>query len=101
SIQSFGPAARDGRGNDAMTIHPDIAAVVGEIDFDPDALHEKYLYERDKRVREDGVGQYVEVKAEFSHYVDDPYVEPGFTRDPVFDHVEFVIIGGGFGGLLM
>ena len=84
-----------------MTINPEIAAVVGEIDFDPDALHAKYLAERDKRLREDGVGQYVEVKAEFSHYVEDPYVEPGFTREPVFDHVEFAIIGGGFGGLLM
>jgi len=34
-------------------------------------------------------------------YVEDPYVEPGFTRAPVFDEVEFAIIGGGFGGLLM
>jgi cyclohexanone monooxygenase len=84
-----------------MNIHPEIAQLVGEIDFDPDALHEKYLAERDKRVREDGINQYVEVKAEFSRYVDDPYVEPGFTRDPVADEVEFTIIGGGFGGLLM
>ena len=45
--------------------------------------------------------QYVEVTAEFSRYVDDPYVEPGFTREPVFDEVEVTIIGGGFGGLLM
>ncbi len=84
-----------------MNLDPQIAELVGEIDFDPDALLEKYLFERDKRLREDGAAQYVEVKAEFSHYVDDPYVEPGFTRDPVFDEVEFTIIGGGFGGLLM
>ncbi len=84
-----------------MPIDPQIAEVVGPIDFDPDELHAKYLAERDKRLREDGIGQYVEVKAEFSHYVDDPYVEPGFTREPVFDDVEFAIIGGGFGGLLM
>jgi cyclohexanone monooxygenase len=84
-----------------MSINPDIASIVGEIDFDPDALHAKYLAERDKRLREDGIGQYVEVKAEFSHYVDDPYVEPGFTRAPVFDDVEFAVIGGGFGGLMM
>jgi cyclohexanone monooxygenase len=84
-----------------MTIRPEIAAVVGEIDFDPDALHARYLAERDKRLRPDGVGQYVEATAQFSHYVDDPYVEPGFTRAPVFDEVEFAIIGGGFGGLLM
>jgi len=85
----------------AMTIQPEIAEIVGEIDFDPDALHARYLAERDKRLRSDGIGQYVEVKAEFSHYVDDPYVEPGFTRKPVTDEVEFTVIGGGFGGLLM
>jgi cyclohexanone monooxygenase len=82
-------------------IDPQIAKLIGEIDFDPDALHAKYLAERDRRRREDGIGQYVEVKAEFSHYIDDPYVQPGFSRAPVFDHVEFAVIGGGFGGLLM
>ncbi len=70
---------------DTLSVNPEIAELVGEIDFDPDALHAKYLAERDKRLREDGIGQYVEVKAEFSRYVDDPYVEPGFTREPVFD----------------
>ncbi len=84
-----------------MQLSPEIAAVVGEIDFDPDALHEKYLAERDKRLRDDGIDQYIEVKAEFEHFVDDPYVEPGFTRAPVFDHVDVAIIGGGFGGLLI
>ncbi len=84
-----------------MTVSPDIAAVFGEIDFDPDALHERYLAERDRRVREDGAAQYVEVKAEFSRYGDDPWVDPDFTRDPVTDEIEFTIIGGGFGGLLM
>jgi cation diffusion facilitator CzcD-associated flavoprotein CzcO len=84
-----------------MTINPELAPIVGEIDFDPDTLHAKYLAERDKRIRPDGIGQYVEVTAEFSRYVDDPYVDPGFTRPPVFDDVEFAIIGGGFGGLLM
>ena len=72
-----------------------------ELGFDPAALKAKYRAERDKRLREDGNSQYVEVKAEFSRYVDDPYVEPGLTRAPVFDEVEFAIIGGGFGGLLM
>jgi cation diffusion facilitator CzcD-associated flavoprotein CzcO len=84
-----------------MQIHPEIAALVGELDFEPDQLKARYLAERDKRLRDDGIAQYVEVKAEFSHYVDDPYVEPGFTRAPVFDHVQFAIIGGGFGGLLL
>jgi cation diffusion facilitator CzcD-associated flavoprotein CzcO len=84
----------------------DLAAVIGfdpiaEMGAEPAEMKAKYLAERDKRLRADGNEQYVEVVAEFSRYVDDPYVEPGFTREPVFDDVEVAIIGGGFGGLLM
>ena len=84
-----------------MAIDTELAALIGDFQFDPDALREKYRFERDKRVRSDGNEQYVEVKADFSQYVDDPYVDPGFTREPVFDEVEVAIVGGGFGGLLM
>jgi cyclohexanone monooxygenase len=83
-------------------VDTDIADLLGlELPFDPDAIRDKYRYERDKRIRDDGNEQYVEVKADFSRYIDDPYVEPGFTRDPVFTDVDVAIIGGGFGGLLM
>ena len=68
--------------------------------FDADALREKYRAERDKRIRADGNDQYMEVVGDFSHYVDDPYVTPGFERDPIEEEVEVVIIGGGFGGML-
>ena len=71
-----------------------------QYDFDPDALREKYRQERDKRVRPDGNDQYIEVVGDFSHYVDDPYVAPGFVREPVLEEVEVVVIGGGFGGML-
>jgi len=71
-----------------------------ELGFDPDALRNKYREERDKRLRSDGNEQYVEVKGDFSRYIDDPYVEPGFTRAPLNETVEILIIGGGFGGLL-
>jgi cation diffusion facilitator CzcD-associated flavoprotein CzcO len=70
------------------------------LDFDPDALRAKYLAERDKRLRPDANEQYVEVAGDFSHYIDDPYVEPGFTRAPLTDEVDVMVIGGGFGGLL-
>ncbi len=70
-----------------------------DLGFDPDALRAKYREERGKRIREDGNAQYVEVTGQFAHYVEDPYVER-FTREPLFDEVEVVIIGGGFGGLL-
>ena len=32
-----------------MKIGPELAAIVGELDFDPEALHAKYIAERDKR----------------------------------------------------
>jgi cyclohexanone monooxygenase len=78
-----------------------IAELMGGLDFDPATLKTKYLAERDKRLRTDANDQYVEVTAEFSQYVDDPYVAPGFAREPLFDRVEMAVIGGGFGGLLM
>ncbi|MGC2491561.1 flavin-containing monooxygenase [Candidatus Binatus sp.] len=70
-----------------------------KLDFDPDALREKYRQERDKRVRTDGNAQYVEVAGKFAHYLDDPYVKP-FDRAPLTDEVDVIVIGGGFGGLL-
>src|SRR5256714_3932040 len=71
-----------------------------KLQFDPDALREKYRAERDKRLRDDGNQQYVEVKGDFARFIDDPYVAPGFSRAPLTDDVEVAVIGGGFGGLL-
>src|SRR6478672_1748998 len=70
------------------------------LDFDPDALREKYRQERDRRLRPEANDQYIEITADFRHYIDDPHVEPGFTRAPLTDAVDVVIVGGGFGGLL-
>ncbi|MDP2123284.1 MAG: NAD(P)/FAD-dependent oxidoreductase [Parvibaculum sp.] len=71
-----------------------------ELGFDPTALKEKYRAERDKRLRADANEQYVEIKGKFAHYLEDPYVEPGFARAPLTDEVDVVVVGGGFGGLL-
>ena len=65
-----------------------------------DALRQKYRAERDKRLRADGTGQYVSVSDGFEAYLDDPYVEPGFARDPVIEDADVAVIGGGFSGLL-
>jgi len=71
-----------------------------DLNFDPAALKAKYQAERNKRLREDGNEQYVEIKGKYAHYLEDPYVEPGFARGPLTDEMEVVIVGGGFGGLL-
>ena len=70
------------------------------LDFDPDALREKYRLERDKRVRTDGNNQYIEVVGEYAHYIEDPYVQP-IVREPVTNDVDVAVVGGGHGGLLI
>lgn len=66
--------------------------------FDPAALKAKYLEERDKRLaRNQGVEQYIVLDGSLSHYLKDPWVEPGFTRDPIEEEVDVVIVGGGYG----
>jgi hypothetical protein len=68
------------------------------LSFEPAALKEKYLAERDKRLaRNQGVEQYVSLDGSLAHYLRDPWVEPGFTRDPIEEEVDVVIVGGGYG----
>lgn len=71
-----------------------------DLDFDPDALREKYQAERDKRLRVDGNTQYREIAGEFGELGQDPYVDPPIQREPRQDEVEVLVIGGGFGGLI-
>jgi cation diffusion facilitator CzcD-associated flavoprotein CzcO len=61
-------------------------------------LRQKYMEERNKRLRADGNDQYIQVKGHFAQYLDDPY-SPVTPRDPKTDHVTFAFIGGGFAGL--
>ncbi len=68
--------------------------------FDPDALRRKYREERDKRLRAEGNQQYIEIKEQFGHYLEDPYVAP-IERAPKSDVVDVLVIGGGFAALLM
>ena len=71
-----------------------------DLGFNPEELRAKYRDERDKRLRADGNDQYFEVTGDFSHYVDDPYVDAPLAREPIFDDVDVIVVGGGFGGLL-
>jgi cyclohexanone monooxygenase len=71
-----------------------------DLGFNPEELRAKYRDERDKRLRADGNDQYFEVTGDFSHYVDDPYIDAPLAREPIFDDVDVIVVGGGFGGLL-
>ena len=67
--------------------------------IDKEALLAKYVAERDKRLRADGNAQYIRLTGRFADYNRDPYTAP-IERAPVFDHVQFTFVGGGFAGLL-
>jgi len=62
-----------------------------------DELRERYRREQQKRIRPDGMAQWRELDEELDR---DPFVEPGFTRDPVVEETTVVIVGGGFAGML-
>src|SRR5215217_542051 len=71
------------------------------LDFDPDALRQRYQQERDKRLRTDGEAQYRELSGDLARYSDeDPYADPTFSRPALDDEIEVAIIGGGFSGML-
>jgi cation diffusion facilitator CzcD-associated flavoprotein CzcO len=63
-----------------------------------EAARVRYEAERAKRLREEGLDQY-ESLAE--HDLDrDPWADPGFTRAPVVEEVDVVVLGGGWAGML-
>ena len=70
-----------------------------DLGFDPEALREKYRAERDRRVRPDGLGQYRAAEGGFGYFADDPYTAES-AREPLRDHVDVLVVGGGFGGLV-
>jgi cyclohexanone monooxygenase len=71
----------------------------GSITVDKAALKKKYAEERAKRLRPDGNNQYIRLKGQLDHYLEDPYT-PVVDREPKRDHITVAFIGGGFAGLV-
>ncbi|KAK6385508.1 hypothetical protein LTS17_001076 [Exophiala oligosperma] len=71
------------------------------LEFDPDFLKAKYIAEKDKRIKNGGLEQFKLVRdhKRLLKFVDDPYVKPGLTREPIKHLYDFVVIGGGFTGV--
>jgi cation diffusion facilitator CzcD-associated flavoprotein CzcO len=72
----------------------------GTIDFDPDALAQRYEAERQLRIRPEGKAQYIPtVSGRFKSYSEDPWTQFE-EREPLRDHTQVIVVGGGFGGLV-
>ncbi|MEI2653072.1 MAG: NAD(P)/FAD-dependent oxidoreductase [Microthrixaceae bacterium] len=63
-----------------------------------ESAKERYEAERAKRLRSEGLAQYESLR---DHDLDrDPWADPDFTRDPVVEDVQVVVLGGGWAGML-
>ncbi len=71
-----------------------------DIEIDVDALNKKYAEERAKRLRTDAVQQYQHLSGAFADFDKDPHADPNFTRDPIVEDTDVLMIGGGFASLL-
>nr|MBU6203709.1 NAD(P)/FAD-dependent oxidoreductase [Acidobacteriota bacterium] len=67
---------------------------------DRQALRARYRAERDKRLRGDGNGQYLEPSGRYANLHDDTYT-PVVPRESLNTDVHVLVIGAGFGGLVI
>ena len=72
-----------------------------ELGFDPAEMRARYDHERDKRLREDGYVQYQDIDGDLHRYSDDPHITEEIKRAPVNEDVDYAVLGGGFGGMLI
>ena len=66
---------------------------------DTETLRRRYAEERAKRLRPDGVDQYLEVAGRYAGFAEDPFVVVP-ERPSLHEDVDALVVGGGFGGLL-
>ena len=64
------------------------------------ALARKYVEERTKRLRPDGIDQYRSLDEMGEEFARDPHADRAFSRAPVRRETDVLIVGGGFAGLL-
>jgi cyclohexanone monooxygenase len=69
-------------------------------DSDHAALEARYREERARRMRPEGIAQYIAVQGEFAHLLADPYIDQPLLRDALDEEIDVVIVGGGWSGIL-
>ena len=53
---------------DDQTLDQNTTQAIKGANFDPDALRDKYRLERDKRLREQGNDQYIDISGVYKHF---------------------------------
>lgn len=71
-----------------------------DADVSTEALRERYRIEREKRIRPDGMAQWIDLREADAALDADPFADPNFDRDAVTEEVLVVVVGGGFAGML-
>jgi cyclohexanone monooxygenase len=83
-----------------MSAAKTVDAVVQPADDDFAAMEARYREEQARRLRPEGVAQYVGIEGRFAHMAGDPYIDRPVDREPLAEDVDVVIVGAGWSGLL-
>ena len=67
------------------------------------SIQQKYTEERQKRIRDDGDGQYVDLSQseKFKHYAEDPWLNERSDQVTIKDgeHIKYLVLGAGWAGV--
>lgn len=70
-------------------------------DLNIDGLRQRYPRGRGKRIKLERDAQFIETRAEYQAFAEDPFVDGRRDTPPVHDEVEVVIVDAGLAGPLM
>lgn len=84
-----------------MKMHCEPTDIPAIDEIDVEAMLAKYAYERDRRTRSEAQEQYVAPVGKFAEISDADMHIPRTERAPVSEDLDVMVLGGGFGGVLM
>lgn len=109
SNASLATSSTDPASATAMGVEQAVGGTVSDLSATKAAAamqtQQKYGEERDKRLRPEGLSQYIDLSRseKFKHFQDDPWIDAPDTGTPALtdgSRCQFLILGAGFGGLV-
>lgn len=71
-----------------------------DLAIDVEALRKRYAVERETRLSHRTRDPYPELKGDYAQFDLDPNADPKFSRAPIVDEMDVLIVGGGLAGLM-